>query len=292
MKRLKNELREFKEDIRENKKEKEGLLKKVKTNSIEEKEFLEEYEKLTQVNRNIEDRIKDIRYYLNILKGRRYIESDNPKKIADFANSYLELKQYYNVSFIVHFKKPTELSTGHSTCKTTKKHKVKKLFYKNGRLYYVAGRLKRRGSSTVMTPSKVEVVLKEKNYREEWERIMKSMKRLKINKGVVKSIQNHLDGKTDYIEGFQTDPSIYTKPRKMSFKDVLDYHDETFESMIKCKDRISLWKKGSKRDRSVDLIKHEDIGMRYLAASEYSNCGNGDYYMMYSPTMAFYAETD
>jgi len=54
---------------------------------------------------------------------------------------------------------------------------------------------------------------------------------------------------------------------------------------------------GRGRDRSVSLQKcaadSAYPGTWYFAASsEYEGCGNGSYYLMYSPTRALYLEDD
>lgn len=49
---------------------------------------------------------------------------------------------------------------------------------------------------------------------------------------------------------------------------------------------------GIKRDRSLTMEKRENGDFYYHAASEYAGCGNGSYYVMFSPTMAVYAEDD
>lgn len=51
------------------------------------------------------------------------------------------------------------------------------------------------------------------------------------------------------------------------------------------------WKE-SGRDRSLEVKKLEDGSFQAHYASEYMNCGNGDYYIPISKTRAFYAEKD
>lgn len=51
------------------------------------------------------------------------------------------------------------------------------------------------------------------------------------------------------------------------------------------------WKE-SGRDRSLEVKKNDDGSLRAWYASEYMNCGNGDYYIPISKTRAFYAEKD
>lgn len=50
-------------------------------------------------------------------------------------------------------------------------------------------------------------------------------------------------------------------------------------------------KYGVRRDRSVSLGL-VDGDVKFHAASEFAGTGNGDYYVMFSPTRAFYCESD
>jgi hypothetical protein len=143
---------------------------------------------------------------------------------------------------------------------------------------------------------------------------------------VVKDIEAHLRGEEPHIRGFQNYWKKTDKPKTMSFSDVLikatgnpEYEsgksypikewnkierehvkNKALEAMKKYTTKGSygdynhykVSKYGQNRDRSVSIQVYPNGRVIYTAASEYAGCGNGDYYMMYSPTMAFYAETD
>lgn len=173
----------------------------------------------------------------------------------------------------------------------------------------------------------VEKSLENSDYSKQWQAIADSMKKYGINPKVVEAIENHLSGKTEHIEGFQNYWKRTDKPKTLSFADVLQQvtgwpemeagksyphkewqaihsnHIKEF-AIPRMKSRAtkpndqseyahySQTKYGQKRDRSVSIQVYDNGRVDYHAASEFAGCGNGDYYMMYSPTMAFYAESD
>jgi len=49
---------------------------------------------------------------------------------------------------------------------------------------------------------------------------------------------------------------------------------------------------GTKRDRSVSVVKGEDGNLKAYYSSEYAGCGNGDYYLLLNPNTAVFCETD
>ena len=139
-----------------------------------------------------------------------------------------------------------------------------------------------------------------KDYAGDWARIGNAMRAHGINLDVSDAIADHLSGKEPHIRGFQNYWTRQDKPRIVSFKDVVGAW--TIDKMIEyARDARYLGKSigfhqdkpGSKRNRSVHLYFVEVRGsVRYTAASEYFGTGNGDYYMMFNRTQAFYAETD
>lgn len=164
------------------------------------------------------------------------------------------------------------------------------------------------------------------DYGKEWQAIADSMKRHQINPDAVRAIERHLRGETEHIEGYQMYWKRTDKPRTMSFSDVLD----RFTPVVPIPENVSIpyaehkraelkalqsvvieelkkratkseygeymyhhvTRNGMKRDRSVSVQVYPDGKVRYYAASEYAGTGNGDYYEMYSPTMAVYVESD
>lgn len=167
---------------------------------------------------------------------------------------------------------------------------------------YSSGRQKSRGHRmSVRSLSSVEfLVEKKKDYAKQWQNIANSMKEHNINPDIVKAIEDHLSGKTPHIEGFQNYWKKTDKPRIMNFSDIVG--ERTIPEMIKMANPTqysngeylyySRRRDGVKRDRSIGLQHYPDGTTRYYSASEYRGCGNGDYYTMYSRTMAFYTETD
>lgn len=197
-------------------------------------------------------------------------------------------------------------------------HTMKRLFFLKGNyancmhepattpdgMYYVPSGSRSRGFPLYAIDRLVEVKIIDNtsDYTKNWQTIADSMVKHNINLAVAKDIQEHLSCKTEHINGFQNYWKKTDKPRCMSFKDVLK---ETGVKTIDALKKITSPSKysvgmmvyvkrinGTRRDRSINLSVDADGSISYTAASEYAGCGNGDYYMMYSPTMAFYAETD
>lgn len=79
----------------------------------------------------------------------------------------------------------------------------------------------------------------------------------------------------------------------ISIKDKFDSADlQQIEKAFAMKLDIILRNEGAKRDYTVETKMCEDGVFRAWYSSEYSGCGNGDYYILLNPTQAFFAETD
>ena len=174
---------------------------------------------------------------------------------------------------------------------------VRCLFFKNGRVYYVPLSSRSRGYPLHLSGLvRVLVACDETDYGPLWEKIAKSLRKHKINLDVADAIDDHLCGKVEYIAGMENRWTRKDKPRRSSFKDVTNglSLEEIWAKRATSKfgTYASLRKDGERRDRNVCLYQTEAGAWKYQAASEYAGCGNGDYYIMYSPTMAFYATTD
>jgi len=230
-----------------------------------------------------------------------------------FGNGYVDREAYESamnrayggntnkIRTILTYENPVELYYGkRSGYVTSKTHTVKRLFWKGKKgPYYIPKSHRSRGYRLPMGASleNVEVNAVRKDYATQWSNIAKSMRKHGINASIAEDIEKHLAGETEYIEGFQNYHTRYNKPKKMSFKDVVgnlsiqEMKDSATHGEFGGK---TYYKRnyGSKRDRSVQLYQGADGNWNFTAASEYAGWGNGDYYVMYSPTMAFYAETD
>jgi hypothetical protein len=166
--------------------------------------------------------------------------------------------------------------------------------------YYTAGKKRTGGYGLpVMHLDSVEIVENATDYTSQWQGIANSMRKHNINLDVADSIEKHLRGETEHINGFQNYWKKTDKPRTMSFKDVTGGMGiEQLRDMATPSQytggalHYHASKCGQRRDRSVSLTVKPDGRINFTSASEYAGCGNGDYYCMYSPTMAFYAETD
>lgn len=197
--------------------------------------------------------------------------------------------------------------------------------------YYTPKRRRSSGFSlpmaTLESVTLIPKTIENSDYSKQWQSIADSMKKYNINPKVVEAIEAHLRGETPHIMGFQNYWKRTDKPRTLSFADVLQQvvgwpdmergksyphkewqkiHSDHIKNFAieRMKSRASkanetapyAWyqasRDGMKRDRSVSIQVYDNGDILYTAASEYAGCGNGDYYVMYSPTMAFYAETD
>jgi len=213
------------------------------------------------------------------------------------------------------FSKPTELYYGRRRgYETALVHTVKSLF-PSGSLCYKAPAMRRSGQRVPMYDLvSVTLTAEEKNYTKEWAAIARSMHRHNINLALAADIEAMLAGTTEKVSGCGNNWTIHTKPRTASFKDVtrgqtLDemWAERRDYSRADSPDPIVYFRRmkparrrgsGRGRDRSVSLQRYDGDHETYpdswyfAAASEYEGCGNGSYYLMYSPTRALYLEDD
>lgn len=227
-------------------------------------------------------------------------EVDDRTDPIDIWEWYEDFK-YIDHKVNLYYSEPVRLYAKRGKGKTSKEHTVKKLFLHGGSLAYIPMGMKRSGNYLTMEVlDAIEIVPKGyKDYRKEWERIADSMYKYGINEDIADDIYAHLAGEEDHIRGFQNYWTLMDKPKTKSFKSVLgglslqDMIDR-MEPSSYTEGRLvySKRKYGSKRDMTVEIYTTEDDGLRYMAASEFAGTGNGDYYVMYSPTMAFFAESD
>lgn len=268
----------------------------------------------------------------NIFKLPQVTSENESAILAQLADNYKDLTHTRDVDSIkLTFSEPVTLhySTRMRYDKTQATHEVKSLFFDTFGAYYMPKRMRRGGFGlNLRRLESVEVVRLsdvKRDYTKQWQAIANSMRKYGINPDVADDIEAHLQGREEKINGFQNYWKRTDKPRTMSFADVLKsvtgrptmptemtplrewnkiisdhIKDNALEKM---KERVTprpdgewsyskAWKNGQKRDKSVSMAISKEGKVNYTAASEYSGCGNGDYYMMYSPTMAFYAETD
>lgn len=174
-------------------------------------------------------------------------------------------------------------------------------------MYYVP--IERNMMSGWLVPltnlDRIELLYDDTSYRDRWAKIAASMRKYNINPSLAGAIEQHLEGKTDTIEG--TYRTHWDKPRTSSFSDVFKAHGvekNQLEYIISCMTKSNygdyktayLEKRGKggngSRDRSVAISENGEGSYLYSASSEYYGCGNGDYYAMYSPTMALFMERD
>jgi len=210
------------------------------------------------------------------------------------------------------FSKATELWYGRRRgYETARVHQVKSLFPSGG-LCYMAPAMRSRGRRVPLYDLvSVTLTAGERNYTKEWAAISRSMRKHRINLALAADIDAMLAGETDKVSGCGNNWTIHTKPRTASFADVT--HKQTLDEMwaerqdysvgvdsapriyFRRMKRAKSMNRG--RDRSVTLQKYADDSdypeaWYFAAASEYEGCGNGSYYLMYSPTRALYLEDD
>ena len=211
-------------------------------------------------------------------------------------------------------------------------HIVKRLFFTDGRIancmhqpeleatnaYYVPKKKRSGGFNLDLYGlQKLEIVpTAQKDYSKQWKAISNSMRKYNINLDVAQAIEDGIAGKTKCDSEFckrDKQEATHThfaqnywdmkkdKPRLMSFADVVNrFGEKTIDRLkeLASKSNYGDYKvyhdniNGVKRDRSIEFQVDADGKMRFTSASEYAGCGNGSYYMMYSPTMAFYCEDD
>lgn len=201
---------------------------------------------------------------------------------------------------------------GRGGYKEGKTHTVKNVWWlekRSGSLLYTPTTMKTRGYflGSIHMDMLAEIVVMEGqvDFSVQWANIAASMREHNLNIQMAEYIEAHLRGEEEHIRGMQNYWKRTDKPRTMSFKDVTGglslaemAERATNPSTLTNGQRYfratkAAWsRRGNARDRSVHLSVLEDGTYHATAASEYAGCGNGDYYIMYSPTRAFYAETD
>ena len=164
---------------------------------------------------------------------------------------------------------------------------------------------------------KLEIVpLQQQDYTKNWQAIADSMRKYNINLEIAEAIETGLAGQTKCDSEFckrDKQEATHThfcqnywdmkkdKPRLMSFADVVNrFGEKTIDRLkeLAGKSNYGDYKvyhdsiNGIKRDRSIEFQVYPDGKMRFTSASEFAGCGNGSYYMMYSPVMSFYCEDD
>lgn len=211
------------------------------------------------------------------------------------------LQQEHDKIILV-FSRPVRVNTSRRETKEVTIYTTRIFTSSNKRLCYTTMRSRNTGyplSDEMMSALEDVKEPGQKDYAKNWKAIAKSMRKYNINLDIADCIDKHLRGEEPHIRGFQNYWTIKDKPKLMSFADVT--RGRSIEEMKKLATkseygdylyfRASI--DGQRRDRSIGLQEKSDhSGWKFYAASEFSGCGNGDYYMMYSPTMAFYAESD
>jgi hypothetical protein len=255
-----------------------------------------------------------------IIKGINYNE-----KLQNLKNEYSKIRNELinkNIKFNckLYFNSPVELINRREKLNSDI-HTVKSLFFlKNGicncmddgteceKSCYTPLSKKTSGFYfDISNLEKVEFVELANDYSKEWQKIADSMRKYDINLQMAENIEKHLKGEAEHIEGMQNYWKRTDKPRIASFADcykkggmTIDQMKVQYDANKKLKEQGKMdWIavhteiRGLKRDRSITMEWTEYMkSFYYHAASEYSGYGNGDYYIMFSPTMAFYAETD
>lgn len=164
-------------------------------------------------------------------------------------------------------------------------------------LYYTPKRLKSSGYHMPDSLIDFEIIKDEKDYSSQWRNIAKKMKANGINLDMVENIEKHLSGEREHIQGCQNYWKKTHRPRLMDFSDVTNglTLEEMKNRMTSSQYSTMRYRReidGMKRDRSIELYISSDGSLRFNGASEYSGCGNGDYYIMFDASHGFYAESD
>lgn len=192
------------------------------------------------------------------------------------------------------YDEPVKLyQAGRTRYKTAREHEVKRLFAKDNRHYYIPTACRTSGYRLEWDHlTEIRILTEEKDYSAEWAHIARSMRKHNINLDLAKEIEEHLAGERDdfYYRTYRR------RPTKMSFEDVTRGRslEEMWQQAVSSNGHKYFYEqvRGERRDRSVSLAKTKQGWWHYTGASEYAGMGNGDYYIMYSPTMAFFGESD
>ena len=205
-----------------------------------------------------------------------------------------ELGREMKLRVVLTYEEPVRLyHAGRTRYETAKAHEVKRLFASDGKVYYIPTACRTRGYRLSWHGLlEIRVLAEQKDYSAEWARIARSMRQHNLNLDLAKEIEEHLAGKRDsfYYRTYQS------RPTKMSFEDVTRGRtlEEMWEEAATSNGRRYFYARvrGKRRDRSVSLTKTRDGWWRFTGASEHAGTGNGDYYIFYSLSMAFFGESD
>jgi hypothetical protein len=137
---------------------------------------------------------------------------------------------------------------------------------------------------------KLEFIKKDKNI--DWDEKNRNYIVNNTHKNLWQSLVERLkqdDYKEDYLIKNNSHGRIKTASMKSKFPAwVVNELNDAIENK---KDfRYSI--RGTKRDLSVEVKLGEDGNLHAWYSSEYSGCGNGDYYLLINPTTAVFCETD
>lgn len=243
-------------------------------------------------------------------RGDKTRTSIRRNKVAMFVFDTCSLTTDSKVKVEVEFYEPVALWYSKRKRKEKTTHEIKEYFaggFKRDTVYYIAGRMR---VNAFLVPlefyryvKEIRVVQVREDYSTQWRNIAESMLEYEINEDHAQKILEHLDGERDNFFAYLTKDH---KTRKMSFKQFTIDSGHTLESMkkrAKDSEKNFFWEGEAtscyavpvykKRDKSVKMIYNEsNDSYNFYASSEYVGTMNGDYYFMYSPTMAVFVETD
>lgn len=192
------------------------------------------------------------------------------------------------------YEKPERLyHAGRTRYRTAREHAVKRLFVSDGKTYYIPTACRTRGYGlSWRNLSEIRILAEEEDYSAAWAHIARSMHEHNMNLDLAGKIEKHLAGERDDFYH----RTCRHRPTKMSFEDVTRGRtlEEMWEAAVESNGGQYFYERiaGQRRDRSVSLARTKDGWWHFTGASEYAGTGNGDYYIMYSATMAFFGESD
>ena len=240
---------------------------------------------------------------VNVETGKNIAEFHENCKAAVtkcVGDRYFHGTGHKHVSYEITYQVPKSLYMGKRQGNVTAtKHVVREVFFKDGCAYYVP--MGRRSTGWRLTTHGivcVTVVYAEEDYSDRWAKIARSMRKHNINLSMAADIEAYLRGETEHIAGTGNYYTKLDKPQCSSFSDVTG--GKSIADMWAARspadefsgEHFYACKYGAKRDRNVSLSKADDGSYRFFAASEFAGCGNGYYYLMYSPKMAVFLEKD
>jgi len=136
-----------------------------------------------------------------------------------------------------------------------------------------------------------------------WQNISKIVLRHPEHPDKKKKLSNDKDKFWNRVQKARFDEATWSNLKPDSFNEskhpfryinkIFDSYDlETIRKGFEEKKSFRVWKNGSKRDYSAEGKLGDDGIYRAWFSSEYSGCGNGDYYLLLNPTCAVFMETD